>query len=314
MLSPTIGVEKVATLAGHADAVYAVCGADADHKVISTGGDGMVAMWDLRMPDLGHLVAQIPSSSYALAFDQSRQLLALGHNHDGIHVIDWATKAKVGSLSFTKHQIFSLLIKDKTLFAATADGILHTIRWPELVLGPSWILSDKSLRKIAQHPTTDQLAIGSSDGWITVLDLKSKTIHKRWQAHQNSVFALAYSPDGKQLVSGSRDAHLKSWDSTAEYSALESVVAHNYAINAIAFSPDGQYIASVSMDKAIKIWHYPTLKLLKVIDKARHAGHGTSVNAVYWSPFNNQLVTASDDRMLSVWEINLELLRQRASL
>jgi WD40 repeat protein len=45
------------------------------------------------------------------------------------------------------------------------------------------------------------------------------------------------------------------------------------------------------------------MQLLKVIDKARHAGHGTSVNKLWWSSFNNQLISASDDRSISVWEI-----------
>jgi WD repeat-containing protein 61 len=57
------------------------------------------------------------------------------------------------------------------------------------------------------------------------------------------------------------------------------------------------------MDKSIKIWDANTLQLLKVIDKARHAGHGTSVNKLWWSGHRQQLVSASDDRSISVWEI-----------
>ncbi|MFM8834779.1 MAG: WD40 repeat domain-containing protein, partial [Cytophagales bacterium] len=52
----------------------------------------------------------------------------------------------------------------------------------------------------------------------------------------------------------------------------------------------------------IKIWDANTLQLLKVIDKARHAGHGTSVNKLWWSSHQQQLVSASDDRSISVWE------------
>jgi WD40 repeat protein len=57
------------------------------------------------------------------------------------------------------------------------------------------------------------------------------------------------------------------------------------------------------MDKSIKVWNSNEFKLLKVIDKARHAGHGTSVNKLVWTSFNNQLVSASDDRTLSIWQI-----------
>jgi hypothetical protein len=43
---------------------------------------------------------------------------------------------------------------------------------------------------------------------------------------------------------------------------------------------------------------------LKVIDKARHAGHGTSVNKLLWTP--NRLLSASDDRSISAWDIELQ--------
>jgi WD40 repeat protein len=57
------------------------------------------------------------------------------------------------------------------------------------------------------------------------------------------------------------------------------------------------------MDKSIKVWDAQAFRLLKVIDKARHAGHGTSVNKLLWTNFDDQLLSASDDRSISVWQI-----------
>ena len=79
---------------------------------------------------------------------------------------------------------------------------------------------------------------------------------------------------------------------------------HMYAINHLSFSPDSKYFVTCSMDKSIKVWDAEKFQLLKVIDKARHAGHGTSVNKVLWSGYNNLLVSGSDDRSISVWEID----------
>jgi WD40 repeat protein len=58
------------------------------------------------------------------------------------------------------------------------------------------------------------------------------------------------------------------------------------------------------MDKSIKVWDLEDLKLLKVIDKARHAGHGTSVNKLFWT--TDQLFSASDDRSISAWDIEFQ--------
>ena len=60
------------------------------------------------------------------------------------------------------------------------------------------------------------------------------------------------------------------------------------------------------MDKAIKVWDAKTFKLLKVIDKARHAGHGTSVNKLLWMNYKDTLVSCSDDRTISLWDINFK--------
>jgi WD40 repeat protein len=58
------------------------------------------------------------------------------------------------------------------------------------------------------------------------------------------------------------------------------------------------------MDKSIKVWDLEELKLLKVIDKARHAGHGTSVNKLLWN--TNMLLSASDDRSISAWDMEFK--------
>jgi WD40 repeat protein len=60
------------------------------------------------------------------------------------------------------------------------------------------------------------------------------------------------------------------------------------------------------MDKSIKVWDAVSFKLLKVIDRARYAGHGTSINKLLWTPYQNQVVSCSDDRSLSVWKLHFE--------
>lgn len=300
-----VQVEKVATLAGHADCVYAVCGTDQDHEVISAGGDGMVVLWDLRMPDLGKLVAQIPASVYALDFSEAHQLLITGHNHDGIHLIDWESKKEIGSRSFTQSQIFDLKVVGDTVIAACGDGTVTALSIPELDILWSHQLSNQRARRIAIHPQLPHIAIGYSDAVIRIWDLDNQEVLYQLHDHQASVFALSYSPNGDHLLSAGRDAHLKQWNVHDHYFVSKDIPAHMYAINDLKHSPDGKWIATVSMDKSVKLWDAETLTLRKVIDKARHAGHGTSVNAVYWSRFNQQIITASDDRKLAVWQAAL---------
>src|SRR5690606_5922586 len=113
-----------------------------------------------------------------------------------------------------------------------------------------------------------------------------------WEAHGNSVFSLCLSPDGKYLLSGSRDAHLKVWDAENKFYLLHTIPAHLFTVNHIAFHPDGKLFASAGRDKHIKIWDAQSFQLLKVIDKEKFQGHVNSVNRLLWLKNSNYLVSA----------------------
>jgi hypothetical protein len=59
-------------------------------------GDGLVVRWNVEKPDTGELFAKIPTSVYALAFDEKRNHLWIGQNFDGIQVLDILNKKEVG--------------------------------------------------------------------------------------------------------------------------------------------------------------------------------------------------------------------------
>jgi WD40 repeat protein len=100
---------------------------------------------------------------------------------------------------------------------------------------------------------------------------------------------------------------LKFWHAE-NYQLKEHVVAHLYAINYLYFRQDGRYMVSCSMDKSIKIWDMSSFNLLKVIDKARNAGHGTSINKVLWSTYSGVIVSVSDDRSIAIWQLDAKTL------
>lgn len=297
-----IQVTRLHTLIGHQDCVYSLAPATQESIFFSAGGDGMVVRWDLNNPQEGELVARLPNSVYALHYHREKDLLIAGHNYEGIHVLDWQQKKEIGSLKLGPAAIFDIQSQGNILLVATGDGTVWVLTLEPLQVQYKLKLSEKSARVIALNPQRGEVAVGYSDYFIRIFSLTDFSLIHEFQAHQNSVFTLHYTRDFNYLISGSRDARLKAWDA-AHYTQTAEVVAHLYAINHIALSPSGDHFATGSMDKSIKIWDTASLKLLKVIDKARHAGHGTSVNKVWWSTHQNRLVSASDDRSISVWDL-----------
>jgi WD40 repeat protein len=298
-----ISVTKLHSLTGHRDAVFCLQRVSIEQLVVSAAGDGMIVLWDLDNSESGVLIAKLPNSIYAIHHHQLSDTLIAGHNYDGIHILDWKNKKEIGSLQMTKAPIFDVQSVGRKAFVAAGDGTVTKVDIETLTIEQRADGSDKNARTIAVSEKRGELAVGYSDHFIRVFDLDTLQLKKAWQAHDNSVFTLRYTPDEKHLLSGSRDARLKAWDVSADFVKSAEVVAHMYAINHLEFSPDGKHFVTCSMDKSIKVWNAEALRLLKVIDRARHAGHGTSVNKLLWTTYKDQLVSASDDRTLSVWNI-----------
>jgi WD40 repeat protein len=302
----SIEVRKTAALTGHRDCVYALAPAGDAHTFFSAAGDGMVVQWDLRKPEEGELIAKLPNSIYALCSLPERGALVVAHNYQGVHLIDWKEKRELASLQLTAAAIFDLLVIGNDLWVATGEGAVLVVDLPAWRVKARLAHSEKNARTLAHHAARGEVAVGYSDHCIRVYDAQTYELKKQWKAHENSVFTVRYSPDQQYLLSGSRDARLKAWR-VDDYALHQEVVAHLFAINHLDFSPDGKHFVTCSMDKSIKVWRTFDLTLLKVIDKARHTGHGTSVNKLLWTSFNNQLVSASDDRSLAVWELFFKL-------
>ena len=297
-------IEKIDTFGGHRDCVYTLEHGSLSNQFFSAGADGLIVRWRLDRPDLGELVANIPASVYALALHPVSGLLWVGQNYEGIHLIDTLNKKEVGSLKLTSVAIFDIKFYKNDAFVALSDGVVAILDAEQMAVKKYLKASDQSARCMAVNPVERELAVGYSDSTIRIFDLATYDLKRVIPAHANSVFTLAYSPDFRFLLSAGRDAHLKVWDVEKTYGLQNDIVAHLFAINHLTFSPDGSLIATASMDKSIKIWDADTYRLLKVVDRARHAGHGTSVNKLLWTDYQQELLSASDDRTISVWKVS----------
>ena len=302
---PKIGVNKIQTFAGHKDAIYALSPDIERNWFLSAGGDGMVVRWNLSDRTDGELIARVPNSVYSIHLIAGRQQVLVGHNYEGLHAVDLTERKELASLKITDAAIFDIKTAAGSVYVACGDGsVVHVLPDPYRI-NRRIKASAMSARTMACQNDLGHLAVGFSDHHIRIYDQKNFTLINEFRAHLNSVFTLAYSPDGRYLLSGGRDARLNIWDAAAGYRQENSIIAHLYAINRIGYNQDGSLFATCSLDKTFKIWKADEFRLLKVVDRARYGGHLTSVNNVLWPGYNDWLVTCSDDRTVSVWDIGL---------
>ena len=306
----SLQIKLLATLTGHNAAIYALT--RFGDCYLTGGGEGFIAEWQPQKTRDARLVAQVPEAVFCLCFAEN--YLLAGTISGNLYVIDYAKKEILKNIVHHQKGIFSIFYIQKSngnevfkpeLLTAGGDGRLtfwNTETWQPV---ETLRLAANALRCIAHQKSSNLIAVGDSQSNITIVDTFTKKILKTLKnAHKPSVFCVCFSPCGKFLFSGGRDAVLKIWRIDDDFCLEKSINAHNFSINDVQFSPNGALFATASRDKTIKIWNAETHELLKVLDLFRFGAHRNSVNRLAWQS-DTELLSVSDDRTVCLWSYEL---------
>ncbi len=115
--------------------------------------------------------------------------------------------------------------------------------------------------------------------------------------HTGIVSTVAFSPDGKRIVSGSMDGDgtVKVWDADTGQQTLS--IKPEHGINSVAFSPDGKRIVGGGAYQIPKVWDAQTGQELLSLK-----GQREGINSVAFSPDDKFIVGGSSDFSMKVWD------------
>jgi eukaryotic-like serine/threonine-protein kinase len=116
-----------------------------------------------------------------------------------------------------------------------------------------------------------------------------------YRGHTHRVHAVAWSPDGSRLASGSRDKTVQVWEATTG-KLLCSLVGHTDQVHAVAWSPDGRRLASAGADGTVRVWEATTGR-----NALTYRSRGPVVHTLAWSP-DGKRIASDSSMMVEVWE------------
>ena len=113
----------------------------------------------------------------------------------------------------------------------------------------------------------------------------------------SEVSSVAFTPDGKRIVSGSADTTVRVWDAGTGQPVGQPITAPS-EVSSVAFSPDGTRIVSGSADTTVRVWDAGTGQPVG----QPITGHSNTVDSVAFSPDGTRIVSGSADTTVRVWD------------
>jgi len=286
--------QLVRRLDGHTDAVTGVAFSRDGERLLTSSYDGTARLWNAATGELIRTFVGHDWWVWSATFSPDERRIVTA-SHDGSAIV-WSTDTgEAAGAPFTGHRLDgSQTPVFKAVFAPdgrrVASGGLdnRVLLWDPDELQPF----DYPKAIAGQQPSPPPFVALAG--------------------HKAAVHALAFSQDGKRLISGSLDNTVVVWDADRN-AMIKTLRGHDGWVQACSLTADNALAVSGSHDGRIKFWDVQGYEEARVLRGHVLTGHLDAVLAAAYSPDGRRVATASRDRTAKSWDASTgrELLQFR---
>lgn len=193
---------------------------------------------------------------------------------------------------------------------ANAKAAAKNEREAQIQLADGWIAQADALSEARRYTEAHGLYVAAYDKLAQLNQPLIAAEMGLWSSYHQSVFPLlsftahastvntiAIMPDGRHVLTGSRDNSLKLWDLISGQE-LRTFTGHTDRIRSVAIAPDGRTALSASIDHTLILWDLGSGRPIRTL-----TGHKQAVLGVAIGPDGRTALSASWDKTLRLWDL-----------
>lgn len=247
-------------------------------RLLATGSVVTIKLWEVETGAEVHTLRGHTDWVWGVAFSPDGRLLASASLDHTAKIWEIETGKEIRTLH-TSAQVWSVAFSPDGRLLVTGDGS----PWP--------------------NPKRPKGGFAQIKGWEVATGRELFSI----KGDKIGVYDVAFSPDGKWLVSAGYDMKVRLWE-VATGRERRTMKGHKGIVHSVAFSPDGQFVASASADRTVRLWDVPKGRKLRTFGptspKASLFGGELAI-----SPDGQWLASSGWDSPLNLWDLATGRLR-----
>ena len=270
-----------------------------DGNEIAIGREGgSIVIWDREAGRMIRLLRGHTSRVVGLDWHPTAELLASIDSRNTIKVWDTTQDQEARILSEHSRLVRAVAWSaDGRRLASASDDRTVQI-WDadthEMIQRMELSRAPAAIHVLAWCPTGRRLAYADADV-IHIVDTNDVSNESILAGHRRYVTALAWSPDGQLVASGSRDCSVRIWDAE-KCQELCTLTRTRRTTEDLEWSPDGRSLAIADGEKIVRLWDVRSRQVVTTLDD-----HYFQVTALAWSPGGAEIATAGAATHIRVW-------------